>query len=113
MMKKLSCLLLLSWLAFSCQLQQDEASEELLSAQRTASGDYFISYANDDPYTVTITIERAGAPELHQILMKLYTCDGLGDLTVTNITGATINGTDWLDPLKLTDPSKSPIITKS
>jgi hypothetical protein len=103
MMKKLSCLFLLSWLAFSCQLQQDEASEELLSAQRTTSGEYFISYANGDPYTVTITIERAGAPEIHQILMKLYTCDGLADLTVANIVGVTINGTDWSDASKLTD----------
>jgi hypothetical protein len=101
-MKKYSWFLLMAFVAFACQDQNDAVAPSDDAASRIAGatpGAYVNSFSSStDGQTFTITIDQSAAQDISHINFKFTSCDGVA-LGLENITGFTANGDDMMGKL--------------
>ncbi len=91
-MKKFSWFLLMAFLAFACQLQNEEVTTSDLASGATP-GAYDISSSSSNGYTFTITIDQSDAQAISHLMFKFNNCDSEA-LDINNIASITANGED-------------------
>jgi hypothetical protein len=91
-MKKFSWFLMLAFLAFACQLQNEEVTTSDLASGATP-GAYDISSSSSNGYTFTITIDQSDAQDISHLMFKFNDCEGEA-LNIGNIAAITANGVD-------------------
>jgi hypothetical protein len=99
-MKKYSWLLLLAFMAYACQLQNEEVS---LSTDASGSHDnshYTVigSSTNGKTFTFNISLNE-DAKDISHIIFLFKDCDSENYLDLSNVTSFKVNGVEWLgDP---------------
>lgn len=104
-MKKFSWFLLLAFVAFACQDQNDAVAPSDGASSRIAAtpGAYVNSFTSSaDGMTFTITIDQSAAQNISHMNFKFTSCDGVA-LGLANITGFTANGIDMMNMLGSTE----------
>ena len=95
-MKKYSWFLLLAFVAFACQLQNEEITLSDDASGHHTSGVYGINTSSSsDGKTWTFVIDQTGQHGISHMNFKFADCDG-NALNTSNITSATVNGNDWM-----------------
>ncbi len=98
-MKNLFLFFSMAFVAFACQLQNEDVQISDLSAGAATPGAYSISSSSSDGLTFTVTIDQSKAQDISHLVFQLMGCDGESLLNVNNITSATTNGIDWMGEL--------------